>query len=194
MAMVIRPSRSRRVSWALCALTVGLAVLPLAACGDGSPTPVASTELMEMTSDMIGFGNQTILTTNGVKTGLIKADTAYFFDDSTVVHMRGVDMAIYTEQGAVRATVTSRAGEYEERSQRMHAIGNVVLILPGENRRVESGELYYNPNDGRIWSDSLTTYYNERGETTRGSCFNSDLEFKNLTVCNIRGSAAVSGG
>ena len=194
MVMEIRHPNSRPSTWVLRALVVGLTVLPLAACGDRSPTPVASDELMEMTSDMVGFGNQTILTTNGVKSGLIKADTAYFFDDSTVVHMRGVDMSIYTEMGAVRATVTSRAGEYEERTQRMHAVGDVVLVLPGENRRVESGELYYNPNDGRIWSDSLTTYHNERGEITRGSCFNSDLEFKNLTVCNIRGSATVGGG
>jgi arabinose-5-phosphate isomerase len=169
-----------------------LAVLALGACGERAATPVASEDIQGMTSDMVGFGTDTYLTTNGVRTGAIKADTAYFFEDSTVVHMRGVDMAIHTEQGAVRATVTARRGRYDERSQQMHAVGDVVLILPNENRRVESGELYYNPNDGRIWSDSATTYHQANGQITRGTCFNSDLSFTNIFVCNIRGAADVA--
>lgn len=169
-------------------------VLALAACGSDAATPVASEEQLSMTSDAVGYGTQTTLTSaEGIRSGLIKADTAYFFEDSATVHMRGVAMTIFTEQGAVRATVTAKGGEYMQRDQRMHALGDVVLVFPNDNRRVESGELYYNPSDGRIWSDSATTYHNERGETTRGSCFNSDLEFKNLTVCNIRGSAEIAG-
>ena len=170
----------------------GVLALGLAACGTEPATPLASTDQLQMTSDMVGIDTDTYLTTDGVKSGLIHADTAFFFEDSTVVHMRGVTMTMYTDQGAVRATVTSEAGRYEQRSQQMHATGNVVLVMPGEGRTVESGELNYNPNDGRIWSDSATTYRNG-DQTTRGTCFNSDLSFKNYTVCNIRGTADVGG-
>jgi LPS export ABC transporter protein LptC len=170
----------------------GLIVLLAAGCGDAPATHVASDDLLAMGSDMVGYETTTVLTTDGVKSGVIDADTAYFFDDSTFVYMRGVNMVIHTDEGAVRATVTADQGRYEQRSQQMHAQGNVVLIMPGQNRRVESGELYYNPVNDQIWSDSLTTYGHD-GEVTRGTCFRSDLEFQNYEVCNIRGSADVGG-
>ena len=143
-----------------------------------------------MGSDMVGYETTTILTIDGVKSGVIDADTAYFFDDSTFVYMRGVNMAIHTDEGAVRATVTADQGHYEQLSQQMHAQGNVVLIMPGESRRVESEELYYNPENQQIWSDFSTVYRHE-GEVTRGTCFKSDLDFRNYEICNIRGSADV---
>ena len=171
---------------------LGLLALLAAGCGDAPATPLASDDLLAMGSDMVGYETRTILTTDGVKSGVIDADTAYFFDDSTFVYMRGVEMVIHTDQGAVRATLTADQGRYEQRSQQMHAQGNVVLIMPGENIRVESGELYYNPTNDQIWSNSSTTYRHD-GEVTRGTCFKSDLEFRNYEVCNIRGSADVGG-
>ena len=170
----------------------GLLVPFALGCGDAPATPVASDDLLTMGSDMVGYETTTILTIDGVKSGVIDADTAYFFDDSTFVYMRGVNMVIHTDQGAVRATVTADQGRYEQRSQQMHAQGNVVLIIPGEHRRVESGELYYNPVNHQIWSNSSTTYWHD-GEVTRGTCFKSDLDFRNYEVCNIRGSADVGG-
>ena len=46
------------------------------------------------------------------------------------------------------------------------------------------------PGAERIWSDSATVYTDE-GRVTRGSCFRSNLDFTNLEVCAIRGSAGV---
>ena len=65
--------------------------------------------------------------------------------------------------------------------------------MPKEGRRVESAELYYEPANQRIWSDSASNYYHDNGQITRGTCFQSDLTFKNYRVCNIRGAADVSG-
>lgn len=170
----------------------GLIALLLAGCGDAPATPVASEDLLEMSSDMVGYETRTILTTDGVKSGLIEADTTYFFEDSTLVHMNGVDMVTYTDQGAVRATITADRGRYDQRTQQMHAQGNVVLILPDDGRRLESPELHYDPESQRIWSDSATTYLNA-SQVTRGSCFKSDMTFRNITVCDIRGAADVGG-
>ena len=184
--MILRHNKiARLIIWVL--------IAPLGAgCGDAPATPVASDDLLAMDSDMVGYETKTILTTDGVRSGVIDADTAYFFDDSTFVYMRGVNMVIHTDQGDVLATITADQGRYDQYSQQMHAQGNVVLIMPGENRRVESGELYYNPVNQQIWSESSTTYRYD-GEVTRGTCFKSDLEFRNYEVCNIRGSADVGG-
>jgi LPS export ABC transporter protein LptC len=159
------------------------------ACGGEPPTELAPEDMQEMVADMISYEMDTYFTNpQGIKTGRIQADTAYFFQDSTVVHMQGVEMSVNTETGQLRATVTADKGRFDERTQQMHAIGNVVLVMPNENRRVESGELYYDPMSEKIWSDSASTYTNQ-GQVTRGSCFESDMNFTRYRVCNIRGSA-----
>jgi LPS export ABC transporter protein LptC len=169
------------------------ALLALAACGAEPPTEVAPEEILGIEADMISYGMTTYFTNaQGVRTGKIDADSAYFFQDSTVVHMQGVNMTVSTEAGQVRATVTADKGRYDERTQQMHAIGNVVLVMPNDARQVESGELYYDPMTEKIWSDSASTY-NNRGQITRGTCFQSNLDFTAFNVCNIRGSADFGG-
>jgi LPS export ABC transporter protein LptC len=172
--------------------TLGLAAaaaLALAACESEPPTPVAGDALLEMTADMISEQMVTYFTNaQGIRTGKIEADTVYYFRDSTVVHMQGVQMTVNTEAGQLRATVTAEKGRYDERTQRMHALGNVVLVMPDDGRQVESGELHYDPLTEKIWSDSASTYRNQ-GQVTRGSCFESDMNFTAYRVCNIRGSA-----
>ena len=168
-------------------------VLVLAACGDGPPTPVAGEDLLEMQADMVSYDMVTYFTNaEGIRTGKIEADSAFFFQDSTVVHMRGVDMTVYAETGEVRATVTAHRGRYEERYQKMHALGDVVLVMPADSRRLESEELHYDPLTERIWSDSASTY-RYQGQVTMGTCFRSDMSFQNYEVCNIRGSADIGG-
>jgi LPS export ABC transporter protein LptC len=165
------------------------ALLALAACEGEPPTPPAGDELLQMQADMVSYDMTTYFTNaQGIRTGKIDADTALFFQDSTVVHMQGVNMTVNEENGALRATVTSDHGRYDERTQQMHALGNVVLVMPDGNRRVESGELYYDPVTEKMWSDSAFTYSRE-GQVTRGTCFQSNLDFTTFTVCNIRGSA-----
>lgn len=174
------------------ALSLAAAVgLVSAACGDPLETPQAPQEVLGMRSDMVGYEADTYVTTNGIRSAQIHSDSAFYFEgDSVVVHMMGVQMEVYTETGAVRATVTAERGRYDPGTQGLHAEGNVVLVMPTENRRVESPELWYEPVDQRIWSDSASTY-TTNGQVTRGTCFKSDLTFKNYTVCNIRGAADV---
>ena len=169
------------------------AALVFGACGDEPPTEVAPEEMLDMVADMVSYEMTTYFTNaEGIRTGKIDADSAYFFQDSTVVHMQGVEMTVSTETGQVRATVTAEKGRYDERTQQMHAVGNVVLVMPNDDRRVESGELYYDPMTEKIWSDSASTYIN-RGQTTRGTCFQSNMDFTSYSVCNIRGSADFGG-
>lgn len=171
----------------------GLLALVAAGCeGGAQPMPLAPAELLHMTSDAVGYDTQSFLwNTEGIKSAQVFADSAFYFNDSSAVHMRGVRMEVFTDQGAVRATVTADKGRYDSATQGMHATGNVILVMPGEDRRVESGELYYEPVDERIWSDSASVYTTQ-GRVTRGTCFKSNLEFTNLSVCNIRGSADVA--
>ena len=185
-------SRGRGTGRRGCAVLA--AALALGACGGDTDTPVAGQDLLEMQADMVTYDMDTYFTNaQGIRTGKITADSAFFFEDSTVVHMQGVEMEVYAENGAVRAVVNADRGRFEEREQRMHALGDVVLVMPEEGRQLESAELHYDPVTEEIWSDSASTYRHD-GQVTRGTCFKSDMSFRNYTVCNIRGSAEIGGG
>ncbi|MBW3533640.1 MAG: LPS export ABC transporter periplasmic protein LptC [Gemmatimonadetes bacterium] len=176
-------------------LVAGLLLLaPLAACQDPAATTLADETLLELEADQVLYEMTTYATTDGIRQARIQADSAYFFRDSSVVHLEGVDMTIYGESGSERASVVSERGRMDRRSEMLTAQGNVVLRIPEQNRIVESTELHYDPSGDRIWSDSATTM-REGSRVTRGTCFNSDLEFRNYNVCNLRGAATgVPGG
>jgi LPS export ABC transporter protein LptC len=148
-------------------------------CSPDESVPVIPSDLARLGADQVVLQMEHVVTVDGVRQARILADTAYRWRDSTSVALRGVDMTIYTETGQPRATVTSRTGRLDDRTEEMTAWGNVVLTIPGEARRIDSEELHYNPQVGRISSDSTFTMSAE-GRVIRGVCFRSDVEFRNF--------------
>jgi len=94
----------------------------------------------------------------------------------------------YNEDGTERATVTADMGEMDENTDRMLARGSVVLLMHEDGRRIETAELNYDPNQDRIWSDSATVQTLADGSVTRGTAFESDLDFTNVRITNPRGA------
>ena len=193
----MRNSKATRSRGRIRTCTALFAALALVACEKTPETPIASQDILDLKPDGVLYDSNTSVTNgDGIRTAKINSDTAYYFQDSTVIHMIGVHMEVYNDQGPttgqVKATVTADQGRYDPRTQGMHALGHVVLIMPNEGRKVQSAELYYEPQNQRIWSDSASTY-THGADVTRGSCFQSDLTFKNYKVCNIRGAADIGG-
>jgi LPS export ABC transporter protein LptC len=149
---------------------------------------VANTDLQAIQADNVMFGMVSFLTAGGVREGRVEADTAYAFADSAKVLIRGMHIVFYNEDGTARATVTADGGELEESTDRMLARGNVVLVVHVDGRKIESPELNYDPNRDRIWSDSTTVQTMPDGKVTRGTAFESDLEFRNVKIANPRGA------
>jgi hypothetical protein len=96
-------------------------------------------------------------------------------------------MTLFTEAGAERARVTARRGWLNQRTEEMVARGEAHLEVPGQDVVVESPELNYSPSVDQIFSDSVSTMQVE-GRESRGTCFRSDLEFRNFSVCDPVGS------
>jgi len=174
-----------RATRALVALSC-LTWVTLAACRDEVQTPVAPGELLELGADLVQFGMVSFLTASGVREGRVQADTAYAWNDSSKVLLRGMEVVFYDDNGRPRATITARGGEMNERTDEMVARGDVVLTVHSDGRRIESPELHYDPNRDRIWSDSATVQTLD-GQVTRGTSFESDLEFQNFRIANPRG-------
>ena len=165
-----------------------LAVVALAGCRDEQSTPVAS-DFMQGINAPVVFGMTSFITVDGVREGRVQADTAYTFADSTKVDLRRMNVVFYDEAGRERATVIGRTGEWNQDTNRMVARGDVLLRVHTDSSRIESAEIHYDPENDRIWSDSATVRTLANGTVTRGTAFESDIEFTNVRVLNIRGGA-----
>ncbi|MDX1566714.1 MAG: LPS export ABC transporter periplasmic protein LptC [Longimicrobiales bacterium] len=162
-----------------------LLLVVLAACGEEGETPVVAEELARMGADNVVYGMTQVLTNQGIREGVVLADTAYFYRDSSAVQLRSLDMYIYDEDGRERARIEANRGRLEGDTRSMVARGDVVLRIPAENRRVETSELHYSSGQDRIWSDSATVMVDD-GEVSCGTAFESDLQFRNLTIEEAR--------
>lgn len=158
------------------------------ACQGPTDTPTVAADLEAMGADHMITGMVSFLSASGVREGRIEADTAYVYVDSATTSLRGMRLIFYTESGRPRATVTAESGELDDNTDRMVARGNVVLTVHQDGRRIESPELHYDPGRDRLWSDSATVQIMPDGSVTRGSSFESDLEFQNFRLANPRGS------
>lgn len=164
---------------------VGLALLSAACSDSGSARGGAAEELTGIQADNVVYGMTQILTNEGVREARVEADTAYFFRDSSAVHLRSMTLTLFSESGDTRATVTAERGRLDSNASSMVSRGSVVLEIPGQNREVRSEELHYSSNQDRIWSDSATVMRQD-GEVQCGTSFRSDLEFRNVYVENMR--------
>jgi LPS export ABC transporter protein LptC len=175
---------------ALMAAWVAMPLL-LSSCGRSADTPVASSDVQGIGADLVQYGMVSFLTASGVREGRVQADTAYVFYDSAMVKLRGMRLVFYNSDGTERASVTAAAGELDENTDRMVARGGVVLIVQADGRRIETAELNYDPGQDRIWSDSATVQTMPNGAVTRGTAFQSDLDFRNVVIRNIRGGGNI---
>jgi LPS export ABC transporter protein LptC len=165
------------------------AVALSAACGGEVNGPGGATSEMEGLESPIVFGMTAFMSANGVREGRIQADTAYTYADSAKVDLRNMTAVFFDENVNDRATVTGREGVWDQDSDYMLAKGDVVLLVYTDGSKIESAEINYDPSIDRVWSDSATVRTLADGSVTRGSSFESDIDFQNVVVRNPRGAA-----
>jgi LPS export ABC transporter protein LptC len=164
-------------------------VLLLAACSNGEgPT---GENFRDVPADMIVIGMTEYMTAAGLRKARLQGDTAYVHDDSGKVKVKGVNLLIFDEQGGETAKLTSKTGDFNTSTQAMVARGTVVLITTkGKSRRIETEELFYDPQSKRIWSN-VNTVMIEDGQRASGDGFTADDQFQNVQIKNLRGRAPV---
>lgn len=171
---------SRRI---LAPCLAAIAVAGVAAgCADEESTPVVQQALADV--DYIVMEHmETVITVEGVRNGVVVSDSSYVYEDSSTAQLFGVNMTQYNEQGIETSRLSSERGWLNERTDELTAIGNVVLTIPADGRRIETPELHYDPVRSEISSDSSTLQI-LGGARTRATCgFRADLNFTNFDLC-----------
>jgi len=160
----------------------------LGACNELQNTSVAD-EFMEGIDAPVVWGMVSYITTNGVRQARVRADTAFTYADSAKIDLRVMSVDFYDEGGVERATVRGERGEWNQDTDLMVARGNVELLVHSDSSVIRSQEIHYDPQSDRIWSDSATSRTMTDGTVTSGSAFESDIEFTNIRILNVRGDA-----
>ena len=168
----------------------GAALLTAAvtACDSGT-APRGAQDYPQLPADYVVAGVTHYLTEDGVRKGVLNADTAYFFADSARANLVKVHLLLYNATGEKAADLTSKTGQLDQRSNAMIARGNVVLVATGGGaQRVETQELHYDPNQHRIWSDVSSVIYQSGNRTVAQGGFSADDQLKNFQMKGVRGT------
>ena len=168
-----------------------LVLVAASGCGSQSTTPAVITDESGVPADNVILGVEHNMSKDGIRTGVLNSDTAYLFESTRKMDLRGVTLQFYADNGASSGNLTSLTGEYDIANGSFVARGDVLLVIGGPNgdRRVETEELHYDVSADRLWSEVPFVMRDASG-TTRGSSFRSDAEFRNWSVTD----ASTEGG
>ncbi|HEX5436832.1 MAG TPA: LPS export ABC transporter periplasmic protein LptC [Gemmatimonadaceae bacterium] len=161
-------------------LTLAAAVVVGAACNSGTEPPVTALNPLADSADQVLFGVTMYVTDSGLRRARLLADTAYFFDNSSRIELRGVRTTFYTPAGAENAVLTSQEGTSNSARSQVEARKNVVVVST-DGKRLTTEQLRYNQTTNQISSDSAFVL-TEQGRRLEGIGFISD---PNLTHVHV---------
>jgi LPS export ABC transporter protein LptC len=166
-----------------------VAAATVSACG--GPTGPVSDNYEPLPADQIFIGVEHAITNAGVRQSLLKSDSTLMFEDSATIHLRGVNLEMFTETGRLHATLTSATGELDQNTNRMVARGSVVLVVhEGANAStIRTEELHYDPQQRQVWSDVFTERVMRDGRRNTMDSFRVDDQFGNFQARGLRGDA-----
>ena len=161
----------------------------LVACGESGEPPLVAEEILQLNprANQVVFGMDHYMADEGIRRAHVKADTAFFIEDESLVELRVMEVTFFNAEGDTTSVLTSREGTYDWDTGNMTANIDVVVVNPRENRRVETSVLNYNSSLDRIWGDQPTTITEADGTVIEGTAFetNSRMDRVDLTSAHI---------
>jgi LPS export ABC transporter protein LptC len=156
------------------------------ACNEPISTPIAGNELTEIQADNVQYEMRSVFTAEGVRAGVVNADSAFIFADSGFAKMYEVNITFEDSRGAEQARVVADSGLLRQRTEEMDAWGNVVIELPARGCRIVSEEIHYSPPLQQIRTDKPVAF-EQNAQRATGSGFYSDLQMQNFTIMQPSG-------
>jgi len=173
---------SRRTGFGAAVISVLAAVT--VACGGVTSAPTGE-GYEDLPADQIMIDVTHNPTSDGVRSAIGQYDTVYVFADSSLYHVKGVNLRTFDPEGRQSATIKSDSGTLNQATDAMIARGHVVLVTEN-NCTIQTEELHYDPNSRQIWSD-VATRFEFGGRVTTADRFRADDAFRNINASGVSG-------
>ena len=165
-------------------------VCACAACGGGEP-PQRTAQLPTgpsgyPTPDQVVENGTHVITVEGVRKALVRAEQLYFYDQLGKVVGDTLEVTFYNAEGVYESTLTARSGELVQATQDMVARGDV--FVRGQESTIRTEELHYEPAANRVYSEQPTQIV-QRGNQIRGRGVTADPGLRNIRITS--GSAVL---
>jgi LPS export ABC transporter protein LptC len=158
------------------------------ACIETDTPPLAKGATAADTADQFLIGMSVKLNDAGVQRAEIRADSAYFYNENTLLLMRVVHSQFFTSTGVQEGLLTSKAARYDTKTDLMEATGDVVLVAQ-DGRRLTTQQLIYNKSKDLIHSDSAFKYTTPDG-VLEGVGFDSDPGMNSIKTLGAKGKGS----
>ena len=168
-------------------LTLFLDVLCLTSFGCSNGVKPTATVTAADTADQVLIDMTHYVTNDGVVRARVRADSAFFYQNSQTAELRNVHITFYDKNGNESSTLTAREGTYHWNTGDMEGRGNVVVVGAGDGRTLRSEVMVYRQANNQVSSD-LPFVFNGPGRHVEGDGFTSDPEFRNVTALRPKGT------
>lgn len=123
----------------------------------------------------------------------LRARTAVQAPGDSVVRLAEVHLVMYDSSGTEVGSLTADRGEYDARTAELVARGNVIVDVPGGDRRLRTEELHYRPDEERIWSP-VRSRLERPGLLLDVERFSADSGFRTFESWGARGTFTLERG
>ncbi len=164
--------------------TLILLSLFLLSCSSQEPKPpqVSSTE----TPDQILENSIIILTVNGVKSTVIKANYLAKYEKKDLTLAKVIQADFFDKDGKHTSILTGDSGTIQEHRQYLEVQGN-VLVVTDEGMKLETTSLRWDPKINKIVTDDFVKI-TKKNDIITGYGLESDSELKNIKIKkNVKG-------
>lgn len=170
---------------ALCLGLVGLAVALVTGCTDPDEPAGADSEPSVFVSgaDQVMFGVEQYLTRAGIRRGVLRADTAYMYDDASRIDMRRLEIRFFDDAGGDLGRLTARRGEYLLPAGNMTVHDDVELegrLQSAAPSVLETDSLVYDAADDELATDAAWTLTHPDGTVEQGTGLVTDPAMENI--------------
>lgn len=167
-------------------LLLDVAVVTQFACSNGAK-PTATITAAD-TADQVLVDMTHYVTDDGVVRARVRADTAYFYQNTQSAEMRNVHITFYDTDGKETSTLTAREGTYHWATGDMEGRGSVVVVGAGDGRTLKSEVMRYKQATNQVSSDQ-PFIFDGPGRHIEGQGFTSDPDFRNVTALRPKGTS-----
>lgn len=176
----------RRASRGAVRLAGLLAAAALAPACSGSEEPAGATDepsVFSSGADQVMIGTEHYLSRDGVRRGVLRADTAYTYDDASRIELRRLEIRFFDDAGADLGRLTARRGEYLLPAGDMTVHGEVDLqgrLQSAAPSLLETDSLVYDAEADELSTDGPWTLTHPDGTIERGSGLVTDPALENI--------------